>query len=65
VAGASTRKTASVRALRNSQWRIVDVESNGVWLAVMQQQEIAAMLDQPGATIATVTERIKIVGNGQ
>jgi phospholipid transport system substrate-binding protein len=57
--GSNGPKKASVRALRTqTQWRIVDVEAEGVWLAVLQQQQIAAMLDQPGETIATVTQRL-------
>ncbi|WP_340691767.1 ABC transporter substrate-binding protein [Hyphomonas sp.] len=36
---------------RNGEWRVVDVEVLGLWLAIEQRAQIAAILDKPRATI--------------
>jgi phospholipid transport system substrate-binding protein len=36
---------------REGQWRAVDVEVLGLWLAIEQRAQIAAILDRPRATI--------------
>lgn len=36
---------------RNGEWRVVDVEVMGLWLAIEQRAQIAAILDRPRATI--------------
>jgi len=36
---------------RDGNWRVVDVELLGLWLAIEQRAQIAAILDQPRATI--------------
>ncbi|MBD3771488.1 MAG: ABC transporter substrate-binding protein [Rhodobacterales bacterium] len=36
---------------REGQWRVVDVEVLGLWLAIEQRAQIAAILDRPRATI--------------
>lgn len=35
----------------NGQWRIVDVQWSGLWLAIEQRAQIAAILDKPRASI--------------
>ncbi len=36
---------------RDGEWRVVDVEVLGLWLAIEQRAQIAAILDRPRATI--------------
>ncbi|MEZ5997665.1 MAG: ABC transporter substrate-binding protein [Hyphomonas sp.] len=36
---------------REGEWRVVDVEFLGLWLAIEQRAQIAAILDRPRATI--------------
>jgi phospholipid transport system substrate-binding protein len=36
---------------RENEWRVVDVEVLGLWLAIEQRAQIAAILDKPRATI--------------
>ncbi len=36
---------------REGEWRVVDVEVLGLWLAIEQRAQIAAILDRPRATI--------------
>ncbi|KCZ88377.1 ABC transporter substrate-binding protein [Hyphomonas johnsonii] len=36
---------------RDGAWRVVDVEVLGLWLAIEQRAQIAAILDKPRATI--------------
>lgn len=36
---------------RDNEWRVVDVEVLGLWLAIEQRAQIAAILDKPRATI--------------
>ena len=36
---------------RDGTWRVVDVEVLGLWLAIEQRAQIAAILDKPRATI--------------
>ena len=36
---------------RNGEWRVGDVEVLGLWLAIEQRAQIAAILDKPRATI--------------
>ncbi len=36
---------------RDGDWRLVDVEVHGMWLAIEQRAQIAAILDRPRATI--------------
>ncbi|MEZ5953161.1 MAG: ABC transporter substrate-binding protein [Hyphomonas sp.] len=36
---------------RDGEWRVVDVEFLGLWLAIEQRAQIAAILDRPRATI--------------
>ena len=36
---------------RGGAWRVVDVEVLGLWLAIEQRAQIAAILDKPRATI--------------
>jgi len=36
---------------RDGEWRVVDVEVLGLWLAIEQRAQIAAILDKPRATI--------------
>lgn len=36
---------------RNGEWRVVDVEVLGLWLAIEQRAQISAILDRPRATI--------------
>jgi phospholipid transport system substrate-binding protein len=36
---------------RDGEWRVVDVEMLGLWLAIEQRAQIAAILDKPRATI--------------
>lgn len=36
---------------RGAEWRVVDVEVLGLWLAIEQRAQIAAILDRPRATI--------------
>lgn len=42
---------------RREQWSVVDVQFAGVWLAIEQRAQIAAMLDRPGADIDDVIAR--------
>ncbi|MDP1556830.1 MAG: ABC transporter substrate-binding protein [Hyphomonas sp.] len=37
--------------LRDGAWRVVDVEVLGLWLAIEQRAQIAAIMDKPRATI--------------
>jgi phospholipid transport system substrate-binding protein len=39
---------------RGGQWRVVDVEVLGLWLAIEQRAQIAAIMDKPRATIDDV-----------
>jgi phospholipid transport system substrate-binding protein len=39
---------------RDGSWRVVDVEVLGLWLAIEQRAQIAAILDKPRATIDDV-----------
>ena len=36
---------------RDGAWRVVDVEVSGLWLAIEQRAQIAAIMDKPHATI--------------
>ncbi len=36
---------------KNGEWRVVDVEVLGLWLAIEQRAQIAAIMDRPRATI--------------
>ena len=36
---------------KNGDWRVVDVEVLGLWLAIEQRAQIAAIMDRPRATI--------------
>ncbi|MDX1292098.1 MAG: ABC transporter substrate-binding protein [Hyphomonas sp.] len=36
---------------KQGQWRVVDVEVLGLWLAIEQRAQIAAIMDRPRATI--------------
>ena len=36
---------------RDEEWRVVDVEVMGLWLAIEQRAQIASILDRPRATI--------------
>ncbi len=36
---------------RDGEWRVVDIEVLGLWLAIEQRAQIAAILDKPRATI--------------
>ncbi len=36
---------------REGEWRVVDVEVLGLWLAIEQRAQIAAIMDKPRATI--------------
>lgn len=38
----------------DGEWRVVDVEVYGLWLAVEQRAQVAAILDKPGAGISDV-----------
>ena len=39
---------------RGGEWRVVDVEVLGLWLAIEQRAQIAAIMDRPRATIEDV-----------
>lgn len=39
---------------RNGTWRVVDVQAFGLWLAIEQRAQIAAILDQNGGSIDDV-----------
>ncbi len=39
---------------RNGSWRVVDVQAFGLWLAIEQRAQIAAILDQNGGSIDDV-----------
>lgn len=42
---------------RGGKWSVVDLEFAGVWLAIEQRAQVAAMLDRPGADIESVIAR--------
>ncbi len=44
---------------RNGEWRVVDVQFSGVWLAIEQRAQFAAILDRPGADISTVISALR------
>ncbi len=43
----------------NGEYAIVDVQVNGLWLAIEQRAQIDAILDKPGSTIDTVISDLK------
>lgn len=43
---------------RDGEWRVVDVEVMGLWLAIEQRAQIAAILDRPRATIEDAIEAL-------
>ena len=45
--------------MRNGEWRVVDVEVLGLWLAIEQRAQIAAILDRPRATIDDAIAALK------
>ena len=47
---------------RDGTWRVVDVQAFGLWLAIEQRAQIAAILDQNGASIDDVIASLD--GNG-
>lgn len=44
---------------RDGEWRVVDVEVLGLWLAIEQRAQIAAILDKPRATIDDAIAALK------
>lgn len=44
---------------RGGEWRVVDVEVLGLWLAIEQRAQIAAIMDKPRATIDDVIAALK------
>lgn len=40
-------------------WRVIDVEVYGLWLAIEQRAQFAAILDRPGATIDTLITELR------
>lgn len=44
---------------RTGEWRVVDVEVEGIWLAIEQRAQFAAILDRPGANIDTLITTIE------
>lgn len=50
--GAGETTTVRWRVIKSDGvWRIVDVQWNGLWLAIEQRAQIASILDRPRATI--------------
>ncbi|MBU4569311.1 MAG: ABC transporter substrate-binding protein, partial [Alphaproteobacteria bacterium] len=39
---------------RGGDWRIVDVEAHGLWLAIEQRAQVVDALSRPGATVASI-----------
>lgn len=55
---AGQRVTVRWRVIkRGDVWSVVDVQFAGVWLAIEQRAQIAALLDRPGTDIDDVIER--------
>lgn len=44
---------------RDGDWRVVDVEVAGLWLAIEQRAQITAILDRRGATLNDVLKSLK------
>ncbi len=44
---------------RGGEWRVVDVEWRGLWLAIEQRAQINAILDKPRATIEDAITALK------
>ena len=44
---------------RGGQWRIVDVQVGGLWLAIEERAQIDAVLDRRGASIETVLAALR------
>jgi phospholipid transport system substrate-binding protein len=40
--------------MRDGEWRLVDVEVHGLWLAIEQRAQVASLLDKNGANIRDV-----------
>lgn len=56
------RETTTVRwrvIQSDGDWKIVDVQWNGLWLAIEQRAQIAAILDKPRATIDDAIAALK------
>ena len=40
--------------LRDGEWRLVDVEVHGLWLAIEQRAQIVTLLDKRGVSIRDI-----------
>lgn len=47
---------------RKGQWRVVDVEIAGLWLAVEQRAQISAILGRSGATVNDAIDALGVEG---
>ncbi len=57
----SQPRTVRWRVLRDNrqQWRIVDVEVAGIWLAITQQQDFVATIDNAGGNINVLINQLR------
>jgi len=40
-------------------WRVVDVQVDGVWLAITQQQDFVSTIDNAGGNIQVLIDQLK------
>ena len=63
ITGGRTGKTNNVswRVLKSpdGRWRVVDVEVEGVWLAITQQQDFVSTLDNSRGDIAALSRQLR------
>lgn len=48
-----------------NQWKVVDVQVSGVWLAITQQQDFVATIDNAGGKIDVLTNQLLANKNGE
>ncbi len=69
ITGDRTGKTSNVdwRVLKSSdgRWRVVDVEVQGVWLAITEQQDFVSTLDNSRGDIASLARQLRSQANQQ
>jgi phospholipid transport system substrate-binding protein len=63
VAGGQLKQPSVVnwRVLKSAdgRWRVVDVQVEGVWLAIVQQQDFVSTIDNAGGNVDTLISQLK------
>jgi phospholipid transport system substrate-binding protein len=68
VAGGDAKQPAEVswRVMGSgSNWKVVDVEVSGVWLAITQQDDFVSTIDNHGGDINALISRLEVLTRGR